>query len=276
MSGEETDPLASHPGASAAPDPLASDAPDPLASDVPDPPASHPGPSSAPDPDAPAAESAGLAGLLADPEIAPAEESAALADLLATPQEAAPVEMSEDDAFDENASFADLLEAHSGTAETVRTGERVKATVVAIGEDTVFVATGAKVDGLVERKELEDAEGNLSLAVGDVLELYVVSANASEIKLSRAMSGQAGLAQLEDALSGGIPVEGRVTGPCKGGFSVEVMKRRAFCPASQMDLRPGAEPDSFTGQTFQFLITRLEQNGRNIVVSRRKIGRAHV
>ena len=60
----------------------------------------------------------------------------------------APQDMAGDDAFDENASFADLLEAHSGAAETVRTGERVKATVVAIGEDTVFVATGAKVDAL--------------------------------------------------------------------------------------------------------------------------------
>ncbi len=183
----------------------------------------------------------------------------------------APQDMAGDDAFDENASFADLLEAHSGAAETVRTGERVKATVVAIGEDTVFVATGAKVDGLVDRKELEDAEGNLPVAVGDVLELYVVSANANEIKLSRAMGGQVGLAQMEDALNAGIPIEGKVTGPCKGGFNVEVLKRRAFCPASQMDLRPGAEPDSFTGQTFQFLITRLEQNGRNIVVSRRML-----
>ncbi|BFR48606.1 30S ribosomal protein S1 [Nitratidesulfovibrio sp. HK-II] len=216
-------------------------------------------------------EGTGLESPEATPETAQAEAPAHEAAAAPAPQEAAPVDMSGDDAFDENASFADLLEAHSGTAETVRTGERVKATVVAIGEDTVFVATGAKVDGIVERKELEDAEGNLPLAVGDVLELYVVSANANEIKLSRAMTGQAGLAQLEDARSGGIPVEGRVTGPCKGGFNVEVLKRRAFCPASQMDLRPGAEPDSFTGQTFQFLVTRLEQNGRNIVVSRRML-----
>lgn len=209
-------------------------------------------------------EAAGLATPEAATDATPAEAAApeALAAMLDT---------GDDNAFDENASFADLLEAHSGTTETVRTGERVKATVVAIGEDTVFVATGAKVDGLVERKELEDAEGNLPLAVGDVLELYVVSATANEIKLSRAMGGQVGLAQLEDASSAGIPVEGRVMGPCKGGFSVEIMKRRAFCPASQMDLRPGAEPESFTGQTFLFLITRLEHNGRNIVVSRRML-----
>ena len=68
------------------------------------------------------------------------------------------------------------------------------------------------------------------------LELYVVSANESEIRLSRALSGVGGLNLLEDAYADRIPVEGRVVEQCKGGFHVEVCQRRAFCPISQIDL----------------------------------------
>jgi len=49
------------------------------------------------------------------------------------------------------------------------------------------------------------------------------------------------------------------------------MKRRAFCPSSQIDIRPLDEPEAPVGKIYPFLITRLEQGGRNIVVSRRMI-----
>ena len=58
-------------------------------------------------------------------------------------------------------------------------------------------------------------------------------------------------------------------GQVKGGYAVDIMKRRAFCPLSQIDLRPLDDPESPVGKIHPFLITRLEKNGRNIVVSRR-------
>ncbi len=68
-----------------------------------------------------------------------------------------------------------------------------------------------------------------------------------------------------------MPVEGKVRAIVKGGFAVEVMKRRAFCPLGQMDLRPVENPESFVGKTLPFIITKLEKGGRNIVLSRRVI-----
>jgi len=56
---------------------------------------------------------------------------------------------------------------------------------------------------------------------------------------------------------------------CKGGFSVEIMGRRAFCPVSQIDARYVENPETYVGSTFPFLITKLEERGRNVVVSRR-------
>lgn len=76
---------------------------------------------------------------------------------------------------------------------------------------------------------------------------------------------------LEDAKNSGLPVEGKVMASIKGGFQVEILKRRAFCPMSQIDIRPVENPEAFVGQTFAFAVTKVESHGRNIVVSRRAL-----
>lgn len=172
--------------------------------------------------------------------------------------------------IEENASFADLLEAHGAGSDAVRQGERINAAVIAITEDTVFVDTGSKVDGVVERKELEQPDGTLP-AIGDKVELYVISVTPQEIRLSRTMGAHGGATALIEARDAAVPVEGKVTGTCKGGYNVEVMNRRAFCPGSQIDLHPLADAESVVGQTFPFLVTKVEKGGRNIVVSRRML-----
>jgi small subunit ribosomal protein S1 len=169
-------------------------------------------------------------------------------------------------------SFAQLLEAFSpGTRSDVRVGDRVKGKVISIGKDTVFVDAGMKIDAVVERSELLDAEQHLTCAEGDELELYVTAVGESEIRLSRAISGIGGAEILRDAQHKSVPVEGKVKEICKGGFTVEVMQRRAFCPQSQIDLTPVEDPSVHVGATYQFLVTRFEDRGRNIVVSRRAL-----
>lgn len=172
----------------------------------------------------------------------------------------------------ENTSFADMLaqqeEEHAGIR--LEPGQRVKVTVVAVTANTVFVSTGSKVDGIVDKAELEQ-DGVSEVKVGDELDLYVVHVSAQEVRLSKVIRGAGNLSALEDAKAAGLPVEGKVTAVVKGGFSIEIMRRRAFCPTSQIDIRPAEKPEDFVGKTFYFIITKLEQGGRNIVVSRRAL-----
>jgi small subunit ribosomal protein S1 len=169
-------------------------------------------------------------------------------------------------------NFAEMLEAFSpGTRSEVRVGDRVKGRVVSIGKDSVFVDAGMKIDAVVERSELVDPEQKLTVAEGDELELYVTAVGENEIRLSRAISGIGGVQVLREAHQKSAPVEGKVKETCKGGFLVEVMQRRAFCPVSQIDLAPVPDPNVHVGATYQFLITRFEDKGRNIVVSRRSL-----
>jgi small subunit ribosomal protein S1 len=177
-----------------------------------------------------------------------------------------------DDEEPEEESFAELFEAYSnGMSEDLSVGDRVTGRIIAIEKDSVFVDTGSKVDGVVERGELLDENGELPCGVGDELELYVVAVSESEMRLSKAISGVGGLEMLRDAYESKIPVEGTVAQSIKGGFAVTMMKRRAFCPISQIDTKYVENPEDYLGQTLSFLIKRFEEKGRNIVISRRDL-----
>jgi small subunit ribosomal protein S1 len=169
-------------------------------------------------------------------------------------------------------SFAALLEAYSpGEDADIGVGDKIRGKIVSIGRDSVFVDTGTKVDGVVDKAELLDENGELPLSEGDMLELFIVALSDEEIKLSKALSGIGGLSMLTEAYEKAAPVEGKITETCKGGVRVEVLQRQAFCPVSQIDINFVEDPSDYVGQTFNFLIITFEANGRNIVLSRRRL-----
>lgn len=169
-------------------------------------------------------------------------------------------------------SFAEMFEASEGVRSVeLKAGDKIKGAIISIGKDSFFVDTGAKVDGVAEKEEFLDDEGNFPYKEGDELELYVVSATSNEIRLSKALSGQGGLEALSEAFAARVPVEGRVMEACKGGYRVKVMGRMAFCPISQIDIRFVEEAEAYVGITARFVIIKFEENGRNIVLSRRSL-----
>lgn len=151
-----------------------------------------------------------------------------------------------------------------------RVGDTVKGAVISISKDAVFIATGGKSEGVLDRSQVTDAEGKLRVAVGDVVEARVVGDNggvlALRVKLGR---GPEARAELQQAQELGIPVEGTVTELVKGGLSVDVAGVRGFCPASQIDARFVEDLSGYVGQRLTFRITRYEP--RNLVLSRRAL-----
>jgi small subunit ribosomal protein S1 len=165
-------------------------------------------------------------------------------------------------------------EAKTTTERRVRTGDTVRGRVVAIGNETAFVAIGGKSEAVISLAEFRDPEtGALTIAVDDKLEATVTDdgSRSGSIVLKKTF-GRGGHVpgELEQALAHGIAVEGLVTGQNKGGFDVQVIGQRAFCPASQIDNRR-RDPAEYVGQRFRFRVTKIEGNGRNIVVSRRSL-----
>lgn len=169
-------------------------------------------------------------------------------------------------------SFAELFESYDSKIDhDLNQGDMINGEIISIGNISVYVDTGTKSDGVVAKAELLDENGEFPFNVGDTVKLYVVSLSESEVILSKALSGSGKAMLLKEASQSGTPVEGKVSGVIKGGFSVDIMGKRAFCPVSQIDVKYVENQEEYIGQTHNFLITRYEEGGRNIVVSRRDL-----
>ena len=173
-------------------------------------------------------------------------------------------------AMTEPEDFATLFAAHEART-ALEVGQVVKGRVIQITAEHVFVDVGGKGEAWIDRAELTDDAGKLKVAVGDEVEATVIAAG-DEIRLShKLLQGAQAREALAMAARSGLTVEGRVAGVIKGGYEVTVAGLRAFCPFSQMDLRRVDSEQDYVGRVFDFRITRYEENGRNIVVSRRQI-----
>jgi small subunit ribosomal protein S1 len=170
--------------------------------------------------------------------------------------------------------FAALLEESFKGAGRLAPGQQVTARVLKITNDWVFIDTGRKGEGVLDRKELLDAEGNLTIAEGDQVTAWFIGGGGGEMRFTTRIGGGGGAsgnAQLEEAWRSGIPVEGTVEKEVKGGLEVKVAGNRAFCPFSQVGLRRTDDTAALVGRTLSFRITEYAENGRNIVVSRRAL-----
>jgi small subunit ribosomal protein S1 len=186
------------------------------------------------------------------------------------PQDTSRDDMRENEEAQED--FATLFEAAStGKDRPVQKDNQIEGIVVSIGEEWVFVDIGGKSEGSIARDELLDENGNLTVGVGDTLTAYVVNTKEGEILLSVKMTVAASEEALRDAYRSGVPVEGVVSGERKGGYSVSLFGKQAFCPYSQMAIQSGGKAEEYIGQRLTFRITEYSERGRNIVLSRREI-----
>lgn len=184
------------------------------------------------------------------------------------------------DKDDQAGGFAALLaefdqrDSKNQGTRTPRVGSTVSGRVVALTSESVFIDLGAKSEGVVDREELLDEDGKLTVAEGDTLQARVVSVKDGTIMLRKgAAKGGGGAAELAQAKQLRLPVEGTVSAVNKGGVEVTVAGVRAFCPVSQLDDQYVEDPGSFVGRKLEFRVTDY-QEGRgtpNVVLSRRAL-----
>lgn len=168
--------------------------------------------------------------------------------------------------------FAALLESSFKKGKRkLSAGDKIEAEILVLGKEQVFVSTGTQNDGVVQRRDLLDAEGNCPYKTGDKVILYVTLVRGTEIALSPNPTAKNLADDLEDAFDKMLPVEGRVAEVCKGGVRVSVHGKMAFCPISQLDSKFVENAEEYVGKKLEFRITKFEEGGRNIIVSRKQI-----
>lgn len=152
-------------------------------------------------------------------------------------------------------------------------GDSFETTVVAVTDSTVFVDLSAKSEGVIDAAEFADADGNVSVKTGDKIKVFFTGEVRGEMRFTTKIGGSAADdVMIENAFKGGIPVEGHVEAEIKGGFEVRLGGKRAFCPYSQMGFKDKKEPSFYVGKTLSFIITEYKNDGKDILVSNRRIG----
>ena len=163
-------------------------------------------------------------------------------------------------------------ELYEQSLQNVQLGAVVTGKVVQINADTVMVDVGWKTEGYIPAKELRDDEGNISLAVGDEIEILVDRRDGDgNLVLSRDKAAKIKVwDDVKVACEQNTAIKGIVLERVKGGLSVDI-GIPAFLPGSQVDIRPVRDLDRFVGQTLVFNVLKYDRKRNNVVLSRRSI-----
>ncbi len=173
----------------------------------------------------------------------------------------------------EEQSFEELLEESLAGNRRFKPGQKVKAEIVNITSDWIFIDLGGKSEGTLARSEMVDEKGELTVHEGDSVETFFLSARNNELLFTTKIeTGEAGRTYLEEAWQNGIPVEGLVEKEIKGGYDVKIAGNlRGFCPHSQMGIRRRDDENEYVGKRLTFKILEYGEEGRNIILSQRAI-----
>jgi len=163
-----------------------------------------------------------------------------------------------------------LLEVFGQTVVNFTPGEILKGTIVnRIGSD-VIIEVGLKSEGVVPVSEFDDVE---EIVVGRELEVMLdaVESESGLVALSKRKADRIrGWERILENYEEGDTIDGKVTRRIKGGLLVDVGVP-VFLPASQVDIRRPGDITEFIGTTIQAQILKIDEERRNIVISRRKL-----
>jgi small subunit ribosomal protein S1 len=167
-------------------------------------------------------------------------------------------------------NFAAMLDK-SSMGERLHPGQKVRAKVVSVSGDFVYIDLGGKSEGALDLAEFIDKDGVANVRAGDEVEAFFVTVQDGLMKLTTLARGYsaASLNSVMDAYEAGVPVNGEVKREIKGGFEVSVGGVRCFCPFSQIDLKGERESGAYISRTFPFKVLEYGEEGKKIVLSRR-------
>ena len=174
--------------------------------------------------------------------------------------------------WDESGDFASMLDAQDPIERLeINVGDRVRSRLNHVSSDTAFFLVGARHEGSMPLTELRRDSGEYMCQVGDEIDAYVVSLKDGIVLSMKVGKNMADLDMLGEAKASALPVEGTITGVNAGGYDIAIAGTRAFCPLGQIDIEYIEDPKSLIGRSFSFLVAKITEGGRNIVLNRRKL-----
>ncbi|MFP6873496.1 MAG: 30S ribosomal protein S1 [Verrucomicrobiales bacterium] len=163
----------------------------------------------------------------------------------------------------------DLLSLIDKSFREFREGSIVNGRILEIQPQIVLVDIGYKSEGAIPVSEFEDEE----FAVGDEIEVLLERLENDEgmIVLSKEKAAhKQNWDKIAKVFHDGGLVKGKVKAVVKGGLMVNVGVE-AFLPGSQIDIIPPKDLTEYVGNVYDFKIVKLNDERKNVVLSRREV-----
>jgi len=163
-----------------------------------------------------------------------------------------------------------LEEALQTKVDSRLPGAILKGTIVSqIGND-VIVEVGLKSEGIVDAGEFDGSDNIVMGAEIEVLLEDTDSESGLVLLSKRKADIIRGWETILSSKKEGDVVKGKVIRRIKGGLLVDIGVP-VFLPASQVDIRKPGDISRFIGKEVDCKILKIDIEGRNIVISRRKL-----
>lgn len=148
-------------------------------------------------------------------------------------------------------------------------GSIVNGTILDIRPQVVIVDIGYKSEGVIASSEFEDDD----IEEGDEVEVLLERLENDEgmVVLSKEKAAhKQNWEKIVRVFEDGGLVKGKVKSVVKGGLMVNVGVE-AFLPGSQVDIIPPKDLNEYVGNIYEFKIVKVNDERKNIVLSRREV-----
>lgn len=150
-------------------------------------------------------------------------------------------------------------------------GAILKGKVVRMAGNDIVVDIGYKSEGFIDKAEFDN---NLDgIEPGVELEVYLdqIEGESGMVVLSKKKADRIrGWERVMQMYKVGDVVKGKAVRKIKGGLLVDIGVH-VFLPASQIDIRRVGDPGEWVGREMECKIIKIDEDRRNIVLSRRKM-----
>jgi small subunit ribosomal protein S1 len=167
----------------------------------------------------------------------------------------------------------DMTEMQELIAKSLRDfkeGSIVKGRILEIRPREVLVDIGYKSEGVIHASEFDDMN---EVEVGDEVEVLLEKLENEDgmIVLSKEKAAhKQNWDKIVKVFEGDGLIKGKVKAVVKGGLTVNIGVE-AFLPGSQIDIVPPKDLQQFVGNTYDFKIVKINDERKNVVLSRREI-----
>jgi len=167
-------------------------------------------------------------------------------------------------------SMIQMQELIAKSLRDFKEGSIVKGRILEIRNREVLVDIGYKSEGVIPLSEFDDAD---DLQVGDEVEVLLCRLENDEgtVILSKEKAAyRQNWEKIVKVFHGDGLIKGKVKSVVKGGLIVNIGVE-AFLPGSQIDIVPPKDLQQFVGNTYDFKIVKINDDRKNVVLSRREL-----